>query len=327
METVDTAPLTSKNTVIGMIGLGDMGSAMATSIVRTFPLNAYDLRAEAVDRLVASGVRKAASLEALANSVDVVILVVLDDAQVEDVVGKLLKHPGKIHTIIISSTVLPSTAIALGDAARKLGIDMIDAAVTGGTEKASRGTITVLLGGDEGPVLRCWPLFKSFGKELFHLGPLGAGSAGKLVNNLLSLGNNILILEAMQLADAYGISEDKVTEFIVVSPGDSHGIRTWGRIDRQRRADPAAGSPIIYEKFAKDMKTAARAAGQRSVVLPVTAGIGAMIGEKMQARDKLLEELGSTDPLPHCTVCGQELAFPYRKAGMHPECAQGRAVG
>jgi hypothetical protein len=57
------------------------------------------------------------------------------------------------------------------------------------------------------------------------------------------------------------------------------------------------------------------AAGQRNVTLPIAANIGAMMGEKMKARDKLLEARGMTGPLPQCRVCGQELAYPYRKAG------------
>jgi len=56
------------------------------------------------------------------------------------------------------------------------------------------------------------------------------------------------------------------------------------------------------------------------VVLPIAAGIGAMMADKMKARDQFLEARGLIVPLPRCTVCNQELAAPYRKAGVHPEC-------
>jgi 3-hydroxyisobutyrate dehydrogenase len=202
-----------------------------------------------------------------------------------------------------------------------VGLDLIDAPVSGGAEKASAGTITVLIGGDEAAVQRCWRIFESFGRGLFHLGPVGAGSAAKLVNNLLSLGGNMLILEAMQLADAYGLSEDVVTEFVTLGTGDSRNIHTWGRIDRARRGHTLAGTPALYEIFSKDVKAAAVAAGQRGVMLPIAAAIGAMMAEKLKARDQLLEARGLTAPLPRCTICGHELASPYRKAGVHPECA------
>ena len=309
------------NTVVGMIGIGDMGAALAGSIMHSYSVIVFDLRAEAVQRMVALGARAADSLEALSDQCDVIIVVVVNDKQVNQVVGDLLRHPGKIHTIIVSSTVLPTTVLALAEQARAIGVDLIDAPVSGGAEKASRGIITVLIGGDEGPVQRCWPIFQAFGKGLFHIGPIGAGSAGKLVNNLLSLGGNMLILEGMQLARAYGISEEAVTEFVTVSAGDSRNIRTWGRHDRARRSHHLGGTDAIYEIFSKDVKTAALAAGLRGVTLPIAATIGATMAEQAKTRDKYLLENGLTGPIPQCTICGQELALPYRKAGVHPECA------
>jgi 3-hydroxyisobutyrate dehydrogenase-like beta-hydroxyacid dehydrogenase len=315
------AAVAPENTTVGIVGLGDMGAAIARSIVRTFPLIAFDLRKEAVDKLVALGARRADSLQALAEQCEVILLVVVDDKQVNQVVSELLPHPGKLHTLIVSSTVLPSTVIALSEQAGKAGLDLIDAPVSGGAERASVGTITVLIGGAEEAVQRCWRIFESFGRGLFHLGPVGAGSAGKLVNNLLSLGGNMLVLEAMQLAEAYGISEDAVTDFIPLGTGDSRNIRTWGRIDRARRSHTLAGTPAIYDIFSKDVKAAAMAAAQRGVVLPIAASIGAMMAEKMKARDQYLEARGLTGPLPRCAICDQELAAPYRESGVHPECA------
>ncbi|HLZ99653.1 MAG TPA: NAD(P)-dependent oxidoreductase, partial [Steroidobacteraceae bacterium] len=267
-----------------MIGIGDMGAALAGSLLRSYPVVVFDLRAEAIQKLVKLGARAAASLQALADQCDVAIVVVVDDKQVDQVMNELLHHPGKLRTIIVSSTVLPTTVIALAERARAAGIDLIDAPVSGGAEKASRGIITVLVGGEEEPVRRCWPIFQAFGKSLFHVGPVGAGSAGKLVNNLLSLGGNMLILEGMQLARAYGISEEAVTEFVAVSAGDSRNIRTWGRHDRARRSHHLGGTDAIHEIFAKDVKTAARAAALRGVTLPIAATIGATMIEKTKAR-------------------------------------------
>jgi 3-hydroxyisobutyrate dehydrogenase len=314
------AAVSAENTTVGIIGLGDMGAAIATSMLRTFPLLVSDLRKAAVDKLVALGARHADSLQALADRCEVVVLVVVDDKQVNQIVAELLRHPGKLHTIIVSSTVLPTTVMALSEQAAKAGLALIDAPVSGGAERASVGTVTVLIGGEEGQVRRCWPLFESFGRGLFHLGPVGAGSAGKLVNNLLSLGGNMLVIEAMQLAEAYGISEEAVTEFVPLGSGDSRNIRTWGRIDRVRRSHTLAGTAAIYDIFSKDVKSAAKAAGERGVVLPIAASIGAMMAEKMKARDQCLEARGLTAPLPRCAICDQELAAPYRNVGVHPEC-------
>jgi 3-hydroxyisobutyrate dehydrogenase len=316
------ARFSAGKTTLGIIGLGDMGAAIASTILRNgYDVLACDLRAEAVEKLVSQGARAAGSLTALADECDVALLVVMDDKQVNQVVGELLRHPGRLKRIIVSSTVLPSTVIALSEAARAQGLDLIDAPVSGGAEKASRGIITVMIGGEDDAVQSCWPIFQAFGKNIYHLGPVGAGNAGKLVNNLLSLGGLMLQFEAMQLADAYGINEDSVTEFVATSAGDSRSLRTWGRVDRARQTHTLAGTPGMYDLISKDVKTAALAAGQRGVVLPIASSIGAMMIEKTMARDALLKARGPIDPIPQCGLCGQELAAPFRKAGVHPECA------
>jgi 3-hydroxyisobutyrate dehydrogenase-like beta-hydroxyacid dehydrogenase len=317
----DISPISPKDTVVGIIGVGDMGFGIATSIVRTFPMVVYDVRPEPVEKLVSMGARRAASLEQLADECDVAVIVVANDEQVTDVVGKLQGHPGKLHTVIVGSTILPSTMTDLESEARKAGIDLIDAPVTGGTEKAERGVLTLLIGGEKEAIQRCRPLLEVYGKTLLHMGPLGAGSAGKLVNNLLSVAGYALALEGMQLADAYGISEDMMTEVAAVGSSDSRVLRHWGRLDRNRRNHPQTGTPTHYEHFTKDVKIAALAGAQRGVTLPIAASIGAMMAEKLKARDKLLDTRGKADPIPLCNVCGGDLAFPFRKIGVHPECA------
>ena len=324
--TKSSEPVTPKNTVVGMVGVGDMGYPIATSILKTYPLVVFDLRPEPIEKLVALGAKRADSIEAVADASDVLITVVVDDKQVKDVVGRLLKHPGKLHTIIVSATILPDTCIALAEEARKMGLDLIDAPVSGGGEKAARGILTLLIGGEDKTVQRVWPVLNSFGKRLFHIGPVGAGSAGKLVNNLLSMGHYALTLETMRLAGAYGISEEKATEFITVSAGDSRVVHTWGRIDRSRRAHTQTGSESIYDTFSKDVQVAAQAAGLRGITLPIAASIGGLMGNMMKARDKYLDSLGKRDPIPQCRLCGQELALPFRKDGAHPECALGLTV-
>ena len=315
-------PVSPGNTVVGLVGLGDMGAAMAKSILRHFPLVAFDLRPEPVEKMVALGARRADSLQSVADQCEVVILVVLNDKQVKQVIGDILSHPGKVHTIIVSSTVQADSVITLDEQVRKAGLNLIDAPVNGGAEKASAGTISVLIGGEEAAVQRCWPVFQSFGKNLFHLGPIGAGSAGKLLNTMLAVGNNMLVIEAMQFAEAFGISEDKVEEFISVGTGDSFIMRTWGRFDRMRRTHPTlGGTPAMYELFSKDIKNAVVTAGRRGLVLPIVASISAMVIEKAMARDKYREEHNMNGPAPLCRVCQFELASPFRKAGIHPDCA------
>lgn len=323
-ETAQAGPQTSQapsgDITVGVVGIGDMGAGIASAVLRRYPLVASDLRKEAVDKIVAKGARRASSLEALADQCQVVIVVVVTDEQVRQVVDEFLKYPGRLQTIIISSTILPSTVIALEAQAREIGLDIVDAPVSGGAEKAESGIITILVGGEQRAVKKCWSILQAFGKDIFHIGPAGAGSTGKLITNMMSVGTNMLLLEAMQLGDTYGITEDSVTEFLPHTTADSRVIRTWGRYDRLRRSHTLAGTPAMYDIFAKDMKLAAKAAGQRGVTLPIVAAMSSMIKEKAQARDKLLEDRGMTAETQRCPVCTLELAYAYRKAGYHPEC-------
>jgi len=279
-----------------------------------------DLRADAVAKLVAEGAAAAADLDDLAARCDAVLVVVLDDAQVTGVVDAMAATPGRLRTVVVTSTVMPETVQELAARLEPLGVALVDAPVSGGAEKSALGTLTVLIGAEPADIARCAPIIDAIAANVFHVGPVGAGSAGKLVNNLLALGGYYLQVEAMQLAEAYGITEDDAVEFITVSAGDSHGIRTWGRYDRLRRTHTLAGTPAMYDMLGKDLRAAATAAARAGVTLPVTTTIGGLIGPTMRVRDQRIDERGGLRPEVLCPGCGQELAVPFLTAGRHPQC-------
>jgi 3-hydroxyisobutyrate dehydrogenase len=318
---VGTRPYDPQTSVVGVVGLGAMGSGIAKSLLRAgFEVVVADLRPEAVEIVVAAGAKAAADLADLAARCEAVFVVVLDDSQVTEVVEGLTGTPDRLETIIINSTIMPATAQRLARQLAPAGITLLDAAVSGGAEKSALGTLTVLVGGAAADIERCRPLISAIAGSIFHVGPVGAGSAGKLVNNLLALGVYVLQMEAMQLADAYGISEETAVGFITASAGDSHGVRTWGRYDRLRQTHTLAGTPAMYDMLGKDLRAAAVAAGRCEVVLPVTAMLAETIGPKAMARDHMLEARGGLREERLCPACGQELAPPFLERGMHPQC-------
>lgn len=310
---------------IGIVGIGNMGGAIARSALRAgLRVTVHDLRPQAVEELVALGATAAANLAELAALADVVAVVVVSDEQVREVCHQVLEaaRPGTV--LVVHSTVRPSTVVALAGAGEPRGIAVVDAAVNGGNEKAALGTLTVMIGGDEPAVRACWPLFEAIGTQLFHIGPVGSGVVAKLVNNLMAIGGYALQLEAMQLASAYGLDEDTVTTVVTSSQGDSRGIRTWGRHDRKRRARMAEGT-VWYERMGRDLEEAVVAAGLRGVSLPLTAVTAEALPFKLRQRDRELERRPPAAPIPRCKQCDQELATPFRAAGVHPECAGGQS--
>ncbi|HEX4865676.1 MAG TPA: NAD(P)-binding domain-containing protein [Acidimicrobiales bacterium] len=304
----------------GIVGVGDMGANIARSVMEHgFGAKVFDRRREPLDELSRLGAKVVSSLEELSQSANVISVVVVDDDQVRDVITTMIDTARAGTIFIVHSTVRPSTVIDLARLAQASEMDAMDAGVTGGPEKAEIGRLTLLIGGSNESVQRCSPLLEAMGANLFHLGPAGAGVAGKLVNNLLSIGGYALQLEAMDLARAYGIAEETATSFLVVGGGDSRGIRTWGRLDRIRRTHPVfGGTPHIYEHMSKDLREAAEAGAERATILPLAAVAGELLPRKMLRRDEMLGN--TTADAPRCRGCHQDLAKPFREQGFHPEC-------
>jgi 3-hydroxyisobutyrate dehydrogenase-like beta-hydroxyacid dehydrogenase len=209
--------------------------------------------------------------------------------------------------------------VELAELGASRGIEVMDVSVNGGNEKATLGTLTLMVGGADDAVAYCWPLFRAFGQHIFHMGPVGSGVVGKLVNNLIALGSYALQLEAMRLAAAYGLEEDAVTTAVIASMGDNRGIRTWGRHDRKRAIRAAQGTDWS-ERMGRDLEEAAIAAGARGVTLPITATIAEAMPTMLRRRDKELAARPPSPEIPLCKLCDQELAAPFRERGVHPEC-------
>jgi 3-hydroxyisobutyrate dehydrogenase-like beta-hydroxyacid dehydrogenase len=305
---------------IGIVGVGNMGSAIARSILRSgFDLHAYDHKPEPLAELVGLGGKAASSTAGLAAATDVISIVVVNDEQVREVGQIILDHAKPGTVVLVHSTVRPSTIVDLAAEASERGIQVLDVSVNGGNEKAVRGLLTLMVGGDEPTARRVWPLLESFGGNIFYMGPVGSGVVAKLINNLIMIGSYALQLEGMRLAAAYGLDEDAVATAVISSPGDSRGMRTWGRHDR-KRATRAAQGVDWSERMGRDLHEAAIAGGHRGVTMSVTAVIAEAMPSLIRRRDRELAARPPREPIPRCEVCGQELAAPFRAAGTHPEC-------
>jgi 3-hydroxyisobutyrate dehydrogenase-like beta-hydroxyacid dehydrogenase len=306
---------------IGFIGVGHMGSSLVTSALRAgLRIKVFDVRQEAVKPLVAAGVEAVASIADLARDCSMIAVVVMNDDQVWSVAQAIFDAPTLPHVIVVQSTVTPGTITHLATIGAERGVSVIDAAISGGHEKASRGMLTLLIGGPDEPVEFCQPYFAAVAESIFHIGPAGSGTAIKLVNNLLVTAGYALQLEAVALAAAYGISEETFATAVSLSSGASHNVWTWGRLDRLRREHTLAGTPGIYEFMTKDMNDSVFAAGERDLTLPLTALAAELLPAMLAARDEVLASRGAAAAIPFCIVCGQELAPPFQLTGLHPEC-------
>ncbi|MDB5056668.1 MAG: NAD(P)-dependent oxidoreductase, partial [Chloroflexi bacterium] len=176
---------------VGFIGIGVMGGPMCLNLLKAgFPLTVYSRRPESASEVVAAGATRVDSPKAVAEASDVVITMVTNSPDVEQVVldpGGVLEGAHQGLTLVDMSTISPAVARQVAEVVAKQGVEMLDAPVSGGSQGAVAGALTIMAGGDAAVFERCRPIFEAMGKHenIFHVGPIGAGQVVKLVNQHL----------------------------------------------------------------------------------------------------------------------------------------------
>jgi 3-hydroxyisobutyrate dehydrogenase-like beta-hydroxyacid dehydrogenase len=260
--------------VIGVIGLGNMGLPIALNLINDgFKLKVLDKRSEPVKACIEAGAEEAADVASIADDCDIFQLVVENDEEVLSIVtdeGGILSKAESNTVIIVHSTVTPQTMIKLSEKAKEKGVVVLDAPMSGGDIGAKEGTLTLMLGGPTEYVEHCQPIFNTIGDDIFHTGSIGAGQAAKLANNIMAHGNHLVALEAIKLADAYGIDEQTMVSVAEVSTGRSWMTENWGFYDRYLEEHTFAGSNDLYFFLRHATNDALDAAAARNVALPLT---------------------------------------------------------
>lgn len=227
----------------GFIGLGRMGLPMAYRLLNAgFALTVHNRSQEKVRQIVDAGAQPGNSAAATTQATDIVMTCLPDIATVEAVflgADGIMAHakPGQI--LIDHSTVGMPTTQACAAAAAAKGAHFLDAPISGGTERAANGTLTIMAGGDPAAYAQALPLFAAMGATIRHIGPTGAGTAVKLVNQLLVGIHSLAAAEAMLLGAKAGADPALVYE--VVRSG-------WGQSFMLDRNAPA----MLERNFAGD---------------------------------------------------------------------------
>jgi putative dehydrogenase len=256
---------------VGFIGLGNMGAGMATNLLEHgFPLVVYDVRAEAVERMIAKGADAAEGPRALGERVDTVVVMVLNFPQMEEVilgadgVASTLK-PGA--TVIGSSTISPNQARSLGAALAERRIKYVDAPVSGGKARATDGTLTIMVGADEEVFAAQQPVLAAMSANLYHCGPIGTGQTAKMCNQLMAGVTLAATAECLALGAAAGIDLRRLYEIITHGTGDGWMFRN--RADRMMAGDFETRGRL--EIFLKDLGIVLESADQQHLPLLVTS--------------------------------------------------------
>lgn len=201
---------------IGFIGLGIMGLPMAKNLLGAgYEVVGHNRSQEPVEDLAAAGGHAAEDATDAAERSDVVITCLPDSAVVETVVREEIV-PGLSEgmTLIDMSTISPTVTEELAADLAEMGVDMLDAPISGGEQGAIDGTLSIMVGGDEAVLEAHRDLFEVMGETVTHTGPNGAGQTTKACNQIVVAAQMVGVSEALVFAEQAGADLEAVVEAI-----------------------------------------------------------------------------------------------------------------
>lgn len=236
---------------VGFIGLGVMGRAMATHIIRAgFPLTVFDVRKEPLVEMEKLSARAARSAREVGEESDTVIVMVRDYQQLKATVfppDGALGGMGKGTTLVVMSTITPQDVLEVESVARQHGVSVIDSPVSGGMTRAEDATLALMVGGDDAVVKGNEEVLKTMGSNFFHVGKVGQGQAMKIVNQILVSANIVSVAEAMVMAEKLGLDLQTMYDVISRSAGSSEVLKGMGLQMLNRDFSPGATVDILIK--------------------------------------------------------------------------------
>ena len=211
---------------VGFIGLGAMGAPMAKRVVEAgFPtFVTYHKRREPSDALAAAGAKVLGTAAEVARAADAVITIVPADAELRATVsgpGGLMEGFSKGKVLIDMTTCTAMTLLDLEKDLAAIGVEVLDAPVSGGTVGAINGTLTIMVGGEAALLEKCRPVLAAMGTKIVHVGPVGQGKVVKMVNQLMAAINLLAMGEAFALGVRCGADPAVLVNVIKDSSGGS----------------------------------------------------------------------------------------------------------
>lgn len=218
-----------ENMRIGFIGIGVMGRPMTLNLLKArheVTIYARHPDKAEVQEVLQAGARLAPSARAAAMASEIVITMVPNSAQVEEVVAGpqgILEGAHKGLVIIDMSTIAPAMSRKMADLADSKGVHFLDAPVSGGSQGAEKGTLTIMVGGKQDVFERVRPVLETMGKKesVIYVGPSGSGEIVKIINNILVGTIAAATAEALVLGVKAGADLETMTRIIGISTGAS----------------------------------------------------------------------------------------------------------
>lgn len=256
---------------VAFIGMGTMGVPMALNLIKAgHTVTVHNRTRDREIPLASAGAHRADSPQAAAKNAAVIITCVSNS---EDVASVILGDRGVIHgasagaIVVDMSTISPSVTRQIAATLAESGVQMIDAPVSGGSEGAKNGTLSIMIGGAADAVAQARPVLSAMGSTLTHVGGIGAGQVTKAINQVIVAGTYWAIAEGMALGLKAGLDMDKALQAVSGGAAGSWGLnnRASNMIDNHY----PLGFRIRLHR--KDLNIALEAARELGVTLPMAA--------------------------------------------------------
>ncbi|MBF9046212.1 NAD-binding protein [Rhodobacterales bacterium LSUCC0031] len=260
---------------IGVIGLGRMGSAIATR----FAAHGVIVTGWTRSGQACADVPCAPDLLSLVARADILVLSLFDDAAVSEILAALVDCPLAGKLVIDTSTITPGTVLAHAARIEAAGAYLADAPISGGPEMVANGTCGVFLGGCHNAARRAQAALAPLSGRIFHVGPLGTGLVMKAVNNAMMQSYFAALAEQMRVARHAGLSLEMALSILAGGPAGAPVLAD--RMPRILGHDASVGFPI--RGAAKDNAVFRRIAAEAGVATPTLDAAGALIGAAINA--------------------------------------------
>lgn len=261
------------NTKVGFIGVGQMGVHMSRNVQAAgLDVVIHDSSKAAAAPLLESGVEWAESPKAVAESCRIVVTCLPTPAIVEQVIygpGGLMSGWRKGDIYIDMSTNSPLTVRRIAEDARSMGVDVLDAPVSGGTRGAEQGTLTIMVGGDAAVLERARPVLEPMAQKIFHVGDIGCGNVAKLVNNVIGLACNSICAEGFVLGVKAGIDPQVLYDLLSISTANNWSLQQYPHTVFKANFAPGFKVSLAY----KDINLALALGQEYGVPLPVAEAV------------------------------------------------------
>ncbi len=256
---------------VGFVGLGTMGAPMARRLLEAgHDVAVHNRTREREEPLAARGASRAATPRECAAGREVVFTMVSDTPDLEAVVlGPAGAADGLAagSVLVDMSTVSPAATRRLAEELAARGVSMLDAPVSGGSEGAERGTLSIMVGGPAEALERVRPLLEVLGKTITHVGASGAGQVAKAVNQVIIAGTYASVAEGMALAVKAGVDREALLR--ALSGGAASSWVLANRAQNMLRGEYPLGFRTRLHR--KDLGIALDEARERGVSMPVAA--------------------------------------------------------